>query len=136
MAHSIGAVVPTTIMAGDTPVAKVMVGDAQVWPDAPPPEVQPYLYAVEQTKKGGGVVDFTALKGFVPEGDAALDEGFMFRCSTVSGLDGLVRRTFTKTFPSNTAHTKFECTLEDMYGDGIPANNAEMMKTISFTVYP
>jgi hypothetical protein len=103
---------------------------------APPVEEQPYLYGVDQVNKPGRVVDFTALKGFVPEGEAALDEGFMFRCSTISGLDGLVRRTFTKTFPSGTAYTKFECTLADQYGDGIPANNAEMMKTISFTVYP
>jgi hypothetical protein len=136
MAHNVGGVVPSNILAGTTPVTKVMVGTVQVWPDAPPPEVPPYLYAVEQVNKPGRVVDFTALKGFVPEGDAIEDEAFMFRCSTISGLDGYVARNFTKTFPSGTAYNKFECTLADQYGDGIPANNGEMMKTISFTAYP
>jgi hypothetical protein len=135
VAHSIGAVVPSAIMAGDTPVAKVMVGDAQVWPTEVVDE-PPYLYDIEQVNKPGRVVDFTAKKGLVLDEDQAIDEGFMFRCSTISGLDGYVRRTFTKTFPSGTAYTKFDCTLADQYGDGIPANNPEMMKTISFEVRP
>jgi hypothetical protein len=102
----------------------------------PSVEEQPYLYGIEQVNKPNRVVDFTALKGFVPEGDAIEEEAFMFRCSTISGLDGYVPRNFTKTFPSGTAYTKFECTLADQYGDGIPANNGEMLKTISFTAYP
>ena len=32
MAHTIGTVVPTAIMAGDTPVKKVMIGGDPVWP--------------------------------------------------------------------------------------------------------
>jgi hypothetical protein len=134
MAHNVGGAVPSNILAGTTPVTKVMVGTVQVWPDAPPPEVPGYLYDVEQVNKPGRVVDFTALKGFMPADP--LDEAFMFRCSTISGLDGYVGRNFTKTFPSGTAYTKFACTLADQYGDGIPANNAEMLKTISFTVEP
>jgi hypothetical protein len=51
-------------------------------------------------------------------------------------LDGYVARTFTKTFPSGTAYTSFACTLADLYGDGIVANNPTMLKTISFTVTP
>ena len=134
MAHTIGTVVPTAIMAGGTPVTKVMIGDAQVWPDAPPTDVPQYLYDIEQVTKPGRVVDFTALKGFIPP-DLS-EEAFMFRCSTISGLDGYVARTFTKTFPSGTAYTSFACTLADLYGDGIVANNPTMLKTISFTVRP
>ena len=93
-----------------------------------------WLYDVEQVNKPGRVVDFTALKGFIPP-DLS-DEAFMFRCSTISGLDGYVARTFTKTFPSGTAYTSFACTLADLYGDGIVANNPTMLKTISFTVTP
>lgn len=107
----------------------------QVWPGVTE-EVPLYLYDIVQVNKPGRVVDFTALKGYVPPGDAIEDEAFMFRCSTISGLDGYVARNFTKTFPSGTAYTSFACTLADQYGDGIPANNAEMMKTISFTVRP
>jgi len=136
MAHNVGGAVPSNIVAGTTPVTKVMVGTVQVWPEdgEPPPDVPQYLYAVEQVNKPGRVVDFTALKGFVPEGEAIEDEAFMFRCSTISGLDGYVARNFTKTFPSGTAYTRFECTLQDQYGDGTA--NADMLKTISFSVYP
>jgi hypothetical protein len=102
---------------------------------APPPvDEPPYLYGIEQVTRPGRVVDFTALKGFIPP-DLS-EEAFMFRCSTISGLDGYVPRTFTKTFPSGTAYAKFDCTLADLYGDGIPANNGEMLKTISFQVTP
>jgi hypothetical protein len=133
MGHTVGGATPSKIIVGTTPVTKVMVGTDQVWPAE---EVPPYLYDIEQVNKPGRVVDFTALKGFVPEGDAIEDEAFMFRCSTISGLDGYVARNFTKTFPSGTAYTKFECTLADQYGDGIPANNGVMLKTISFTATP
>jgi hypothetical protein len=98
------------------------------------PEEEPlYLYDVEQTNKGGGVVDFVLKKGLGPYDPS--DEGFMFRCSTVGGLDGYVPRNFTKKFPSNTAYTKFECTVEDLYGDGT-ANPEYLYKTISFSVSP
>lgn len=135
MAHTVGGATPSQILAGTAPVTKVMIGNAQVWPDAPPPEVPQELYAVEQVNKSGRVVDFTALKGFVPEGDALGDEAFMFRCSTTSGLDVYVPRNFTKTFPSGTAYTSFACTLEDLYGDGAP-NSGFVKAKISFTVKP
>ena len=133
MAHSIGDFAPNAIMAGDAPVTKVMVGTVQVWPDAPPTEEPLWLYGVEQTNKPGRVVDFVLQKGLGPYDP--LDEGFMFRCSTISGLDGYVGRTFTKTFPSGTAYTKFDCTVEDLYGDGT-ANTDYLYKKISFEVRP
>jgi hypothetical protein len=105
----------------------------EVLPDTGEVVEEPWLYGIEQVNKPGRVVDFTAKKGFV---DTTGDEAFMFRCSTISGLDGYVARNFTKTFPSGTAYTKFDCTLQDLYGDGIPANNGEMLKTISFQVTP
>ena len=87
------------------------------------------------TYKGSNVVDFTAKKGFVPAPEDAIDEGFMFRCVQFPTLDGYVRREFSKTFPAS-AYSALDCTLEDTYGDGIPANNAEMLKTLSFKVTP
>jgi hypothetical protein len=99
-----------------------------------PVEEDPWLYAVEQVNQANRVVDFTAKKGLVLTEDQALDEGFMFRCAQISSLDGLVRREFSKTFPAYA--TPLNCTLEDQYGDGIPANNETMMKTISFVVSP
>ena len=123
---------PSSIIIGTNPVNKVMVGNIQVWPEVSE-EVPQYLYDITQVNKPGRVVDFTALKGFVPVD--LTEEAFMFRCSTISGLDGYVERNFTKTFPSGTAYTRFECTLADQYGDG--TSNPELLnKTISFTVIP
>jgi hypothetical protein len=101
-------------------------------PAAPPAEEPLWLYDVEITYKPGLVVDFVLKKGL--SGFDPLDEGFMFRCSTISGLDGYVGRNFTKTFPS-TAYTKFDCTVEDLYGDGT-ANTDYLYKKISFEVKP
>lgn len=134
MAHNVGGATPSKILAGTTPVTKVMIGSTQVWPDAPPPEVPQELYAVEQVNKSGRVVDFTALKGFVPED--LTEEAFMFRCSTISGLDGYVPRTFSKTFPSGTAYARFDCTLEDLYGDGSSTAGSLTKAKISFQAMP
>jgi hypothetical protein len=136
VAHTVGSAAPSKILAGTTPISKVMIGDTQVWPDAPPVDEPPYLYGIEQVNQPGRVVNFTALKGFVPEGDALGDEAFMFRCSTISGLDGYVARSFTKTFPSSTAYTKFDCTLEDLYGDGTNAAGSLTKAKISFQATP
>ena len=97
------------------------------------PEEEPlWLYDVEQVNKGGGVVDFTLLKGL--SGIDPLDEGFMFRCTQFKTLDGYVPRTFSKTFPTN-AYSALDCTAEDMYGDGT-ANPEYLYKKIEFKVYP
>lgn len=105
----------------------------EVLPPAPAPtEEPPWLYDIEQTNKPGRVVDFTALKGFVPE-DLS-EEGFMFRCSQFPALDGYVMRSFSKTFPSS-GYSKLDCTLTDMYGDGT-ANPELLNKQISFSVTP
>ena len=133
MASNAGGSPLVSAFAGSSPISKIYVGSAQVWPEVSE-EVPAYLYDIVQVTKPGRVVDFTALKGFVPVD--LTEEAFMFRCSTISGLDGYVARNFTKTFPSGTAYTSFACTLQDMYGDGIPANNGTMLKTISFTVKP
>lgn len=105
----------------------------EVLPETAPAEEPQELYAVEQVNKPGRVVDFTAKKGFPPNPD---DEAFMFRCSTISGLDGYVPRTFTKTFPSGTAYSAFDCTLEDLYGDGINTAGSLTKATISFQATP
>jgi hypothetical protein len=98
-----------------------------------PPEEEPlYLYDVEQTNKGGGVVDFVLKKGLGPYDP--LDEGFMFRCVQFKSLDGYVPRTFTKTFPPN-GYSGLDCTVEDHYGDGT-ANPDYLYKKIEFKVYP
>ena len=108
----------------------------EVLPVAPVVEEEPlWLYDVDITYKGSLVVDFSAKKGFVPAPEDAIDEGFMFRCVQFPALDGYVRREFSKTFPQS-GYSKLDCTLEDLYGDGIPANNAEMLKTLSFTINP
>jgi hypothetical protein len=91
-----------------------------------------WLYDVEQTNKGGGVVDFLLKKGLT--GIDPLDEGFMFNCAQFPTLNGYVPRTFTKTFPAN-AYNGLDCTVEDLYGDGT-ANPEYLHKTISFKVYP
>lgn len=118
-----------------TPAQTIFVLSAgawkQVWPDAAPPEPQE-LYAVEVAYRPNYVVDFTAKKGFVPEGDAAGDEAFMFRCVQMP-KDGYVGRTFTKQWSMN-GYGGLDCTLEDLYGDGTAgANNGTR---ISFRIYP
>lgn len=99
-----------------------------------PAEEDPWLYAIEQVNQPNRVVDFTAKKGLVLTDEQAIDEGFTFRCAQISSLDGYVRREFSKTFPTYAG--PLNCTLEDLYGDGVPANNETMLKTLSFVVSP
>ena len=93
---------------------------------------RPYLYDIEITYLPNYEVSFKALKGFMPADPS--EEAFMFRCAEMP-RDGYVGREFTKQWASN-GYSKLNCTLADLYGDGNPANNAEMMKTISFQVTP
>lgn len=103
-------------------------GWQHVWP--PAAEQPLYLYDIEITYLPNYEVSFKALKGLPPHED----EAFMFRCAEMP-KDGYVAREFTKQWAVN-AYSKLNCTLADLYGDGNPNNNAEMMKTISFTITP
>lgn len=103
----------------------------EVLPDTGEVAADPWLRDVIVTNKGSNVVDFELVKDFQPADP--LDEGFMFRCTQFSTLNGYVSRTFTKTFPQS-AYTKLDCTVEDMYGDGTA--DATTRKTISFQVSP
>ena len=102
-----------------------------VWPDAAPPE-PPYLYDVQVEYLPNYEVKFTAKKG--RPYDPNEDEYFMFRCVQMP-RDGYVYRDFTKQWAVN-GYGKLDCTLEDCFGDGNPANNAEMRTTISFQITP
>jgi hypothetical protein len=105
----------------------------QVWPgDSPPVEEPPYLYAVEVEYLPNYVVNFTAKKGLPYDPDS--DEAFMFRCVQMP-KDGYTGREFTKQWSVN-GYGGLDCTLQDLWGDGVPANNAEMMKTVSFQIHP
>lgn len=106
----------------------------RVWPEAAPPPVEEpqELYAVEVTYKPNYVVDFVAKKGFVPEGDAAGDEAFMFRCVQMP-RDGYVGRVFSKQWSVN-GYGMLDCTLEDLYGDGTA--NSPLKTKISFQIQP
>ena len=95
-------------------------------------EEPPYLYDVEVEYLSNYVVNFTVKKG--RPYDPNEDEYFFFRCSQMP-RDGYVGRTFSKQWAVN-GYGRLDCTLEDMFGDGIPANNAEMKKTISFQIIP
>ncbi len=95
----------------------------QVWPDAAPQ----YLYDCTSVASAGYVVDFTVLDGW-PAGD--INEAYMFRCSTLTGYDGYVGRSFQRTFRA-TAYSTFDCTLEDV-GNVV----GKERKTISFKCYP
>jgi hypothetical protein len=86
-----------------------------------------YLYGCTSVSSAGYVVDFTVLDGW-PAGD--VNEAYMFRCSTLTGFDGYVGRSFQRTFRS-TAYSTFDCTLEDL--SNIPGKER---KTISFTCSP
>jgi hypothetical protein len=110
-----------------------MVGEDQVWPVGPPPTGSdfPYLYGVDQVVRPNRYVDFTVLKGFVPENES--NDKFYFRCVQFSSLNGYVGRTFTKLFPAYTS-SHLDCQLEDQYGDG--TSNPEMKKSITFQVIP
>jgi hypothetical protein len=113
-------------------VVSVKVGVGGVWKDTGSAVVEepPYLYDVEVEYLSNYVVNFTVKKGLPPNED----EAFMFRCVQMP-KDGYVARTFSKQWSAN-GYSKLDCTLADLYGDGIPANNAEMMKTISFQITP
>lgn len=102
-------------------------GWKQVWPPAEQPL---YLYDIEIIYLPNYEVSFKALKGLPPNEE----EAFMFRCAEMP-RDGYVAREFTKQWAAN-GYSKLNCTLADLYGDGNPENNAEMMKTISFTITP
>lgn len=112
-------------------VVSVKIGVGGVWKDtAAAFEEPPYLYDVEVEYLSNYVVNFTVKKGLPPNED----EAFMFRCVQMP-KDGYTARTFTKQWSAN-GYGKLDCTLQDLYGDGIPANNAEMQKTISFQITP
>jgi len=116
---------------GLSPVQKVYVSGDQIWPVSAVPDEPQYLYDVEQVNKPNRSVDFTALKGFIP--DDLTDESFIFRCVQQSGLNGYVSRTFTKSF-AGSSYAEYDCHLEDQYGDGTA--NPDMRKSITFKVHP
>jgi hypothetical protein len=130
VAHSIGAVVPSAIMAGDTPVAKVMVGDTQVWPTAaePPVDEPPYLYDAVVEYLPAYAVKFTLKKG-IP---VSPDEAFAVLCSYYPAANGYVTREFTKTFRSSTSEYPVE--IQDLYGDGTA--NADSRRTLKVFIWP
>ena len=114
-------------------VASVKVNTPSGWITVWPDEEEPlWLYDIQITYLPNYEVSFKALKGFMPA-DLA-EEAFMFRCAQMP-RDGYVGREFTKQWAAN-GYGQLDCTLEDLYGDGNPANNAEMLKTISFTITP
>ena len=115
-----------------SPVPNFRTVQFEVLPDVGAAVAQPYLYDIEITYLPNYEVSFKALKGFMPA-DLA-EEAFMFRCAQMP-RDGYVGREFTKQWAAN-GYGQLDCTLEDLYGDGNPANNAEMLKTISFTITP
>lgn len=116
---------------GWSDIVSVKMATPSGWQPVWPPAEQPlYLYDIEITYLPNYEVSFKALKGLPPNGD----EAFMFRCVEMP-KDGYVAREFTKKWSSN-GYSKLNCTLADLYGDGNPANNAEMMKTLSFTITP
>ena len=133
MGASVGAGSLSNAFVGSVPVQKIYVGQSQVWPaDTPPVDEPPYLYAVEVEYLPNYVVNFTAKKGLPYDPDS--DEAFMFRCVQMP-KDGYTGRTFSKQWSVN-GYGALDCTLEDLWGDGVPANNDTMMKTISFQITP
>jgi hypothetical protein len=128
MGFLVGGSGASKVYVGTTPVQTIYFGGDKVWPtqvDEPP-----YLYAVDVEYLPGYVVNFTARKG-LPESE---EEAFMFRCVQMP-RDGYTARTFSKTWAAN-GYGELNCSLADLYGDGVPANNAEMMKTVEFTIQP
>ena len=113
-----------------TPV-KISVLKDGVWTKAWPADVAApdYLYDIQIEYLTNYQVKFTALKG-LPAND---EEAFMFRCVQMP-KDGYTGRVFTKQWAAN-GYTGLDCTLEDLYGDGIPAN-ADMKKKLSFRITP
>jgi hypothetical protein len=107
--------------------SKVSVLKDGVWVKAWPADVAapPYLYDVQVTRTPDYSADFKALDGW-PIGDP--NEAYMFRCSTVGGLDGYVGRNFSRRF-GLTGYSGFDCTLED-----ISNVQGKERKTISFRV--
>jgi hypothetical protein len=93
------------------------------------PEAPVVLTGVDIVYGSISTVNFTAIKGVVddPEGD----ESFMFTCVEVPSLNGYVGRTFQKVFPGTTT---YNCSLEDIYGDG--SGDPSTRKTVTFTVTP
>ena len=130
MAASVGVAALSKAFVGTVPVQKIYVGSAQVWPSAG--EEPPYLYGVDIVYKPNYVVEFTVKKGLPYDPNS--DEAFMFRCVQMP-KDGYTGRTFSKQWSAN-GYSKLDCTLQDLWGDGNPANNDTMMKTISFQITP
>lgn len=121
----------TRIYVGATEIVQVRNGGTGLWPGEAVEE-PPYLYAVDVEYQANYVVKFTARKG--RPYDPNEDESFMFRCVQMP-KDGYTYREFTKQWSVN-GYAALDCTLEDLWGDGIPANNAEMRKTVSFQIKP
>ena len=130
MAASVGVAALSKAFVGTVPVQKIYVGSTLVWPTAV--EEPPYLYGVDIVYKPNYVVEFTVKKGLPYDPNS--DEAFMFRCVQMP-KDGYTGRTFSKQWSAN-GYGKLDCTLEDLWGDGVPANNDTMMKTISFQITP
>lgn len=104
----------------------------EVLPEEPVVEEPPYLYGVDIVYKPNYVVEFTVKKGLPYDPNS--DEAFMFRCAQMP-KDGYTGRTFSKQWSAN-GYSALDCTLQDLWGDGVPANNDTMMKTISFQITP
>jgi protease II len=119
MAHSIGNVEPTKIMAGSSPVQKVYVGDVQVWPAAEG------LYDVQVEYLPAYEVRFTAKTSYAE----SANDGFMFTSTPTQGHNGYVGRVSTQKWTSQTVQT---CTIQDIYGGG----SGGTMNTITVSVSP
>lgn len=119
------------IVVGSTEIIQVRQGGTQIWPGDS--EAEPlWLYDVQVEYLPNYQVKFTAKKGLPYDPDS--DEAFMFRCVQMP-KDGYTGREFTKQWSVN-GYSALDCTLQDLWGDGIPANNATMMKTVSFQIKP
>ncbi len=95
----------------------------------PTPVVPVTLQRVDVAYKPGGVVDFTIVKGEVNDPDG--EEAFYFACQQQTALNGYVTgRSFSKTF---VGAGPFDCSLEDLYGDGV---NDGTRKKVTFNVSP
>ena len=119
MAHSVGGVVPSKIMAGSSPVKKVYAGDVQVWPAAEG------LYEVQVEYLPAYEVRFTAKTSYAE----SANDGFMFTSTPTGGHNGYVGRVSTQKWTSQTAQT---CVIQDIYGGGAGGT----MNTITVTVSP
>ncbi len=95
----------------------------------PMPEAPVVLTGVDIVYGTLSTVNFTAIKGVVDDPNG--DEAFLFSCVEVPSLNGYTGRTFQKVFPGTTT---YNCSLEDIYGDG--SGDPATRKTVTFTVKP